>query len=385
MPETILGAPVNVMKLAGRVALAEIVGGAVEGAVAPLLAEANRLQAFRDELDAELCEATKQLPHTVDEETWRISTCTERILLSVQWMKEIRDSSNAMAESNKILRGELGTADKGLRDIQRDIANLITFGNGTSGTVGGDLTILRSFIEEAKGWHEKLHATTAPKATAASEEPDEPFKNGGKWWRKDGEPRPLRSGDYFIASPPICDVMLAYEPSDHVRQVVVEVPSPSAPPAAGGDYRFAEPHATGGTCWVTVTKEQAIAWQRAAGKQRGYEYESDERALEDFLVVNWAETVPPAAEVGGEAADTITVNRAELFKLLHAYGPLVNVTGERVDTKQPGHGSCCTCQQCGHDNDSCVCLHNEFLEEFETFVSSQPPVTAKGTGEQSNG
>ena len=94
MPETILGAPVNVMKLAGRVALAEIVGGAVEGAVAPLLAEANRLQAFRDELDAELCEATKQLPHTVDEETWRISTCTERILLSVQWMKEIRDSSN---------------------------------------------------------------------------------------------------------------------------------------------------------------------------------------------------------------------------------------------------------------------------------------------------
>jgi len=32
------------------------------------------------------------------------------------------------------------------------------------------------------------------------------------------------------------------------------------------------------------------------------------------------------------------------------------------ETRKPTHGSCCTCQDCGHDHDSCVCNHNEIVK-----------------------
>lgn len=31
---------------------------------------------------------------------------------------------------------------------------------------------------------------------------------------------------------------------------------------------------------------------------------------------------------------------------------------------KPGHGPCCTCQDCGRDYDNCVCEHNSLLEQL---------------------
>ena len=46
---------------------------------------------------------------------------------------------------------------------------------------------------------------------------------------------------------------------------------------------FVEPHPTGGTCYVRISKEKAIAWQK-----RKWPQATDEDALEDFKVVHWA-------------------------------------------------------------------------------------------------
>ncbi len=37
----------------------------------------------------------------------------------------------------------------------------------------------------------------------------------------------------------------------------------------------------------------------------------------------------------------------------------------RIPTKKPGHGNCCTCQDCGHYHDECVCEHNEIEDILE--------------------
>ena len=52
---------------------------------------------------------------------------------------------------------------------------------------------------------------------------------------------------------------------------------------------FVEPHPTGGTCYVRISKEQAIAWQK-----RKWPQATDEDALEDFKISYWA------FETGGE-------------------------------------------------------------------------------------
>ena len=39
---------------------------------------------------------------------------------------------------------------------------------------------------------------------------------------------------------------------------------------------------------VYIEPEEAIARQRRDGSRRGYEYESDEQALRDFICTNWA-------------------------------------------------------------------------------------------------
>ena len=46
---------------------------------------------------------------------------------------------------------------------------------------------------------------------------------------------------------------------------------------------FIEPHPTGGTCYVRISKEQAIAWQK-----RKWPQATDEEALEDFKTIHWA-------------------------------------------------------------------------------------------------
>jgi len=49
----------------------------------------------------------------------------------------------------------------------------------------------------------------------------------------------------------------------------------------------------------------------------------------------------------------------ELKSLLQKYtdwrGPGVGILPHR----EPAHGPCCTCQECGHYHDECVCEHNE--------------------------
>ena len=55
-------------------------------------------------------------------------------------------------------------------------------------------------------------------------------------------------------------------------------------------YEFHEPHPTGGDCRVTITREKAIAHQRAHAKQtvKCDPYDNDIAALGDFIVNHWA-------------------------------------------------------------------------------------------------
>lgn len=58
---------------------------------------------------------------------------------------------------------------------------------------------------------------------------------------------------------------------------------------------FVEPHAIpGAVCYVQLTEDQAIEWQRSyAVNHKGFVYQSDQEALDDFMVVNWASHTPP--------------------------------------------------------------------------------------------
>ncbi len=38
---------------------------------------------------------------------------------------------------------------------------------------------------------------------------------------------------------------------------------------------------------------------------------------------------------------------------------------QRVNKIKPGHGPCCTCQDCGYHHDSCVCHENMYIEVCE--------------------
>ena len=39
---------------------------------------------------------------------------------------------------------------------------------------------------------------------------------------------------------------------------------------------------------ITITCEEAIRRQKLSGQQVGYEYQSNEQALQDFITANWA-------------------------------------------------------------------------------------------------
>lgn len=47
----------------------------------------------------------------------------------------------------------------------------------------------------------------------------------------------------------------------------------------------------------TCSEKEAIDRQRSIAASRGFTYESDDDALQDFMVVNWARRVSPGAQV----------------------------------------------------------------------------------------
>ena len=40
---------------------------------------------------------------------------------------------------------------------------------------------------------------------------------------------------------------------------------------------------------------------------------------------------------------------------------------QKLDTTKPTHGPCCTCQDCGHAYDGCVCYHNEMVDKLNKW------------------
>jgi len=51
-------------------------------------------------------------------------------------------------------------------------------------------------------------------------------------------------------------------------------------------YKYTEPHPSGGVCTVCMTRKQAIDWTRKI-----HQGLSDTQALEDFIVVHWANKI----------------------------------------------------------------------------------------------
>lgn len=60
------------------------------------------------------------------------------------------------------------------------------------------------------------------------------------------------------------------------------------------------------------------------------------------------------------------VKLEDIVNILKEYADFYGL--EKKDHKKPGHGSCCTCQNCGYCYDECVCLHNEILEELKKVI-----------------
>lgn len=53
-----------------------------------------------------------------------------------------------------------------------------------------------------------------------------------------------------------------------------------------------------------------------------------------------------------------------MLELIKEYS---EVSIDRLEFKihrKPTHGSCCTCQKCGHYHDECVCIHNQLVEKL---------------------
>jgi len=44
---------------------------------------------------------------------------------------------------------------------------------------------------------------------------------------------------------------------------------------------------------VTITEREAIAIAHQAARADGHQYESDQAALDDFMVVHWADFIEP--------------------------------------------------------------------------------------------
>lgn len=64
--------------------------------------------------------------------------------------------------------------------------------------------------------------------------------------------------------------------------------------------------------------------------------------------------------------DSLAESLKRAKKLLEKYTGLRPGIGH-IPTIKPSHGSCCTCQECGHDYDECCCEHNAIYSEAVTF------------------
>ncbi len=53
------------------------------------------------------------------------------------------------------------------------------------------------------------------------------------------------------------------------------------------------------------------------------------------------------------------VRLRDVIEILKEYSDLMDLKYREI--RKPTHGTCCTCQDCGHDHDECVCNHNEIL------------------------
>ncbi len=67
---------------------------------------------------------------------------------------------------------------------------------------------------------------------------------------------------------------------------------------------YNEPHPSGGNCLVTMTRKQAIVWAEKSCPS-GFNYETEQEALEDFIVVHWAYWIPSDSYSKGYKAGII--------------------------------------------------------------------------------
>ena len=49
---------------------------------------------------------------------------------------------------------------------------------------------------------------------------------------------------------------------------------------------------------------------------------------------------------------------------------------------KPTHGTCCTCQRCGHDHDDCLCRINDDLNLEDILVAIQSKITITRHGRE---
>jgi hypothetical protein len=67
--------------------------------------------------------------------------------------------------------------------------------------------------------------------------------------------------------------------------------------------------------------------------------------------------------------------KEDVILLLIDYGILYdNSECAKLDLKiiprrKPNHGRCCTCGDCGHHHDDCVCVHNAVVKRLEKIFS----------------
>lgn len=59
------------------------------------------------------------------------------------------------------------------------------------------------------------------------------------------------------------------------------------------------------------------------------------------------------------------VSLADVLKVLCDEGAIRSMSP--VAKVKPTHGSCCTCQDCGYEYDSCVCETNALLEKLNAI------------------
>ena len=57
------------------------------------------------------------------------------------------------------------------------------------------------------------------------------------------------------------------------------------------------------------------------------------------------------------------VRLEQVLETLHTLGVIRST--KKVAPIKPGHGPCCTCQECGQHHDDCVCTTNEIIDALK--------------------